>query len=840
MGVLDQYQTTSHANILGTPYGDNIYAQTFKAGVSGELVSVHLWVRKLLSPNNLIIEVEGVSAGLPDNNVLASEEIDASVVSTDGAGAELTITFSSPATLTSGTDYAIVMRQKDYGGDSSNRYSIYGDQGNNYYTNGGAYFSANRGTNWFSSGSGYDYWFETYMTAVLEVLVEETISLSDETTPKASQESVVIEETLNLSDEITPKPSVEFVTIEETINLSDSLSGIYKAEYASRILYYNPLIIVCYTNPAKIVKVDISGDTPSWETYIINALGEDFANATDVFINETFDYIYVSGANGKVLKINANDFSDRSIIDLNDTDDLTNITAVEDALRTFVATENAVAELYEIDEMTVTTVNNKFSYGKLLKKVIDNIFHYIKGALINNKFNYLKIQQALLNNKFCYLTEEYDNLEALGQENFVVKIDGVQLEDEDVDLSSIIIRKTADEGHFASFKLTRYHDKLNYTINGTYSQITNKNVVTIYFNNRLQFTGTIDELNCKGSEESVTVSAKTKTWNKAINTVNLPLALNSERRHIYHLILDDIKIYNPSVSEDDEIPEIHKGIMINLGVSEVELCTQIGVIGFQGLDLIQTFNVVEGYNQSTKTMLETLYDGDIQGYIQYISNATHITSANFEYFKPKENWTYFYFVSGLDLINNRTFKYVYIGTSLSALSGEVYEITDVWAYRQRVWGNRRTELGYHYIGSAPYKERSRYDAVDYAEAVAQAEYDKMTNINGNILPQTSANINLTIDGFLYYNIDLLTRVNIINTTEANIYKNSNGFPLSVKGIEIVAQDMKVSLELDNAKSRYELDAIDDSLPDEPERSSGFAVDFRRAKKFNLPRWEDVE
>lgn len=112
------------------------------------------------------------------------------------------------------------------------------------------------------------------------------------------------------------------------------------------------------------------------------------------------------------------------------------------------------------------------------------------------------------------------------------------------------------------------------------------------------------------------------------------------------------------------------------------------------------------------------------------------------------------------------------------------------------------------------KKADDYNFVAYNTKVAELEYSKIKNINGQILPIAKVDISLTLDAYYYYNLKLLTRVNIDNTTESNIYNGNNGFPTSIKTINISSADMQVQLVTDNQKSSVELKAIDGEYPDE--------------------------
>ena len=104
--------------------------------------------------------------------------------------------------------------------------------------------------------------------------------------------------------------------------------------------------------------------------------------------------------------------------------------------------------------------------------------------------------------------------------------------------------------------------------------------------------------------------------------------------------------------------------------------------------------------------------------------------------------------------------------------------------------------------------------VEFSKEVARLEFENLKNINGNILPDTSCTFNLTIDAYHYYDISLLTKINIDNTTDVNIYNNINGFPVSAKSITITSADRRVTINADNIKSVKELEEIDGKFPDE--------------------------
>lgn len=115
--------------------------------------------------------------------------------------------------------------------------------------------------------------------------------------------------------------------------------------------------------------------------------------------------------------------------------------------------------------------------------------------------------------------------------------------------------------------------------------------------------------------------------------------------------------------------------------------------------------------------------------------------------------------------------------------------------------------------------RVKDDANDYMEfckQVAELEFQKLKNNNGQVLPTTTCAITLSLDAYYHYGISLLTRINVDNTIEPGVFKNNKGFPVSVKGITITSADgqLNVQLACDNQKSNKEFKDIDGRVPDE--------------------------
>ena len=152
--ALDQSYITGTVDWMEI-YTNRRGALKFTAGMSGNLVSVEVNVKKEGSPNNLVVAIyskSGVS-GYPDT-LLASEII--AVGGIDTSYGWITVNFSSPAEVVSGTDYFIVVYEESNGGDASNSYWWRGNS-----TPSVAFWSQNAGASWGSLGGIFNY--KTYV-----------------------------------------------------------------------------------------------------------------------------------------------------------------------------------------------------------------------------------------------------------------------------------------------------------------------------------------------------------------------------------------------------------------------------------------------------------------------------------------------------------------------------------------------------------------------------------------------------------------------------------------------------------------------------------------------------
>ena len=156
--AVDQSVGTSAAQVTGVRIDSSHSAgQTFTPAVSGELTSVRMYLRRGgASAAGVTVEIRAVSNGVPSGDVLATKTIaNGDVAPVSSSVGAVTVTFATPAALTSGDVYAVLLQTSDAVG-----YDIW--HNNVDYADGTALAADGGGTNW--SDAGFDFSFETVMT----------------------------------------------------------------------------------------------------------------------------------------------------------------------------------------------------------------------------------------------------------------------------------------------------------------------------------------------------------------------------------------------------------------------------------------------------------------------------------------------------------------------------------------------------------------------------------------------------------------------------------------------------------------------------------------------------
>ena len=160
-GTLDQQQTISN---FGGMQVDSAFSkgQTFTAGITGQLDQVDLALSGSGSPNSpLTAEIRDGSATGPGTTVLATASVPTSAVG--GSESWVPITFTSPAAVTAGTQYAIVAHSASAG--SWFWYAGQGATPDSAYLGGRFFFSSvgPPAMGPWGSGSPADLEFKTYV-----------------------------------------------------------------------------------------------------------------------------------------------------------------------------------------------------------------------------------------------------------------------------------------------------------------------------------------------------------------------------------------------------------------------------------------------------------------------------------------------------------------------------------------------------------------------------------------------------------------------------------------------------------------------------------------------------
>jgi hypothetical protein len=158
-GTLDQQQTTSN-NDVGFPIvGTRQVAQTFTAGISGNLDQVNLLLRRPAgSAGDLTVQIKATTGGTPSGLPLASATVPAASVSFGQGWVSVPL---SPTTSIAGMQYAIVLSSPG-SCDIDGCYSWGGNVGDPY-SRGDPFVSTDSGATWFANPS-YDLAFQTFVT----------------------------------------------------------------------------------------------------------------------------------------------------------------------------------------------------------------------------------------------------------------------------------------------------------------------------------------------------------------------------------------------------------------------------------------------------------------------------------------------------------------------------------------------------------------------------------------------------------------------------------------------------------------------------------------------------
>jgi hypothetical protein len=435
-----------------------------------------------------------------------------------------------------------------------------------------------------------------------------------------------------------------------TVN-SDSLIA---ASYQSKFIHDTNLYIATRTTPTNLIKVDISTSTPTWTIYpMISGLD----NADNLVLNFLTHYLYSSCDNGQVLKASMTNPAIVTPIYVGESPVFVPITHLSDYRYTYVGADTTDGELYMIEETNEIQINTDLRFLQIVSKTFNNFLSFLKGLFINTDLRFLTIINNFINTDLRFLKTGYNSVQPLSRSQFVVKINGTQ--NDFVCLDSINVNLTVDTQALATFRLARYHDKLDYDLNNAYVPITTQNAVEIWLSGRLIFTGKVSVIQANSETEDVTVTSEGSypalppespamysssiVMDKALK--QLPLTTKNAKLGLYDILINDITLENPEIDPDDVNPLYFNGIKAQLGNWEIESV----------------------YREDAK-----YWGGDAE---------------EFEDFVPEPNYEYFWYASGVDFITGWSFSNKYIGTSLAPLSNDTFDIQYFSFKKQRRYKN---------------------------------------------------------------------------------------------------------------------------------------------------------
>lgn len=176
-GTLDQLQTTqAPAGEAGLVTSLQWEAQTFTAGVSGQLDEVDLLLQRAGFPGSLSIQIRTVSAGSPTSTVLATATVPETKVSCCSFD-WISVPLDLPVASAAGAQYAIVLGASaapgcDTSGNCDNYF--WGSALTNPYSTGTQVVSVDSGASWPYVVPDNDFAFKTYVTPV-PTLIEQCL-----------------------------------------------------------------------------------------------------------------------------------------------------------------------------------------------------------------------------------------------------------------------------------------------------------------------------------------------------------------------------------------------------------------------------------------------------------------------------------------------------------------------------------------------------------------------------------------------------------------------------------------------------------------------------------------
>jgi len=193
---------------------------------------------------------------------------------------------------------------------------------------------------------------------------------------------------------------------------------------------------------------------------------------------------------------------------------------------TNLVTKRLVNKIFITNLVTKRLVNKIFITNLVTKRLVNKIFITNLSAFVFNITKFATNFTTKYNSKTIFSTNlalkisDYDLLDPKSLDSIVCYLDGVELTDINYDSLKIKLTKNSTPSS-AEFELKRYYDKYDYKLDGTLSQISNKNKVEVYDGSIKLFTGYITKISCQCDGERVSVVAEDARYRLRDNSIQL-------------------------------------------------------------------------------------------------------------------------------------------------------------------------------------------------------------------------------------------------------------------------------------------------------------------------------
>jgi len=175
-GLVEDVQARSTVcnqdQIVGKTNPEIDFAQSFSPSSSDTLAKVSLYIKKIGNPNSVNVRIVADNSGVPGTTAIASDTLNSSLVGSNYAWID--VSFSSPATLTSGQTYWIVLDATR----SNSKYWIWCSDSNNGFGNGVAKYSEDWDDDPWSPAITGDLTFKTYLGSGLSSISDVAVLLT--------------------------------------------------------------------------------------------------------------------------------------------------------------------------------------------------------------------------------------------------------------------------------------------------------------------------------------------------------------------------------------------------------------------------------------------------------------------------------------------------------------------------------------------------------------------------------------------------------------------------------------------------------------------------------------